>query len=80
MEYLIVWGKAVREEITSKLSFEGCTGIIQMRNTNTRNCKAQFFKLGILGILKTYNFVSQNDQKLAHPVILYKKHIRSTTF
>lgn len=44
MEYLNVWGKAVSEEITSKLSFKGCIGIIQMKNTKTRNYRAQYLK------------------------------------
>lgn len=43
MEYSQYLRKAIREKITSRLSFEEHTRIIQM-NTKTRNCKAQYFK------------------------------------
>lgn len=43
MEYLNIWGKAVRGKITPKLSFEECAGITHM-NTKTRNYKAQYLK------------------------------------
>lgn len=42
MEYLNIWGKAARKIITS--NFEECTVIIQVKNTKTRYCKAQYFK------------------------------------
>jgi hypothetical protein len=36
------WEKVIREKVTSKLSFDRSTGIIQMNNTKM-NCKAQHF-------------------------------------